>query len=163
MATPTTPKRTQTTRKPEVRRMRQTPSDAPRSQTTVEVRTKTPAPRGLEPRTIMYATVGASELALAAMRDVSGKMIAMTRDPGEIQRDVQSLSERLTADVTKVLGGLAERGEHLVSSIQRSTYTKRALDQARVARSQAKAATTSVRKAVDTATVAVKEAAGRIG
>ena len=162
MSTPT-PRQTQSARKPASRRSRQAPTSTPRSQATVEVRTKTPAPRPMQARTLVYASVGAGDLALSALREATGKVIAITRDPTEIQREMQSLSERLSADVTKMVEGLAQRGEHLLGSIQGSAYTKRAMDQARIARSQAKAAGTSVRKAVDTASVAVKEAASRVG
>jgi hypothetical protein len=166
MSMATTNPQSEPGRKPPSRRTRRAPSSTPRSQSTVEVRTKAPAaaPRpSIEPRTLVYASVGVGDVALSALREATGKVLTITRDPGEIQREMQSLSERLGSDMTKVFERLAERGEHLLSSIQSSSYSKRAVEQAKVARSQAKAARTSVRKAVDTATVAVKEAASRIG
>ena len=132
---------------------------APKVGTTVEVRTKPSAkPAQLDPRTIAYAYLGAGELAYVAAREASGKVISIVRNP----RDIQSVSGKLSIDVTKAIGDLAARGEKLVSSVKRSAYTKRAMSQTKIARSQVKAAGTSVRKAVDTTTTAAREAVKRV-
>ena len=60
----------------------------------------------------------------------------------------------------KVLGSyedLAKRGEKLVTSVRRCAYTRRAVDQAKSARSQVKAAATSVRKTASATTEAQGE------
>lgn len=160
------PQQTQSGGKTQPRRARPASSGTARSTSTVEVRTKpvsAPASKPFGPRTLVYASLGAGDVALSALREATEKVVAITRDPSEIQREMQSLSERVGSDVTKAVEGLAERGERLITSIEGSSYTKRALQQARVARTQAKAARTSVRKAVDTASTAVKEAASKIG
>ena len=132
---------------------------APKVETTVQVRTK-PSTRSapLDPRTLAYASLGAGELAYETVREVSGKVISIVRNP----RDIQNVSGKLTIDVTKMVGDLAARGEKLVSSVKRSAYTKRAMSQTKIARSQVKAASTSVRKAVDTTTTAARQAVKRV-
>jgi hypothetical protein len=54
---------------------------------------------------------------------------------------------------------LAERGEKLATSIRRSTYTQRAVDQTKLARSNAQSAWRSVRKAASSTADAGKATA----
>jgi hypothetical protein len=125
----------------------------------VDVRTKGSRRMAqIDPRTLAFASVGAGELAFSTVREVSGKVISIVRNP----RELQDVTGKLSIDMTKVVGDLASRGEKLVGSVQRSPYTKRAMDQTKVARSQVKAARTSVRKAVDTTTTAAREAAKKV-
>lgn len=136
---------------------------APKMEATVEVRTKgapkfAPKSVQLDPRTLVFASVGAGDLAFTRVREVSGKVVSIVRNP----REMQDVSGKLSVDVTKVLEDLAARGEKLVGSVRRSSYTKRAIGQTKVARSQVKAASTSVRKAVDTTATAAREAVKKV-
>ena len=97
----------------------------------------------------VYAPLGAGQLLLEKGRELSGKAVELTQ--GQWQ------------DWTKTYQDLARRGEKLVASIRRSPYTRRAIDQTKVARSQVKAASTSVRKAADTAAETARQAAKRVG
>ena len=132
---------------------------APKAEATVTVRTKqsTPATQ-IDARTLAFAWVGASDLTVSTLRGISEQFVKMSRDP----KAVQNLSEGLAADVIKRIGELAVRGEKVVAGIQDSTYTKRAMGQTQIARSQVKAARTSILKAVDTATVAAREAVKKV-
>lgn len=121
----------------------------------VRVRTKSEAATGrygTSPRSAMYAYLGAGQVAFEKTREVSGKVVSALRNPQD-----------LTIDLGKVYGDLSARGQEVAQSIRTSAYTRRAMDQTKLARSQIKAATTSVRKAVDTASVAAREAAKKVG
>jgi len=158
MATATT-KRAPRARKPQTRRPRVAPKVAPKVEATVEVRTKvSPRQPQLDPRTIAFAYVGAGELAVSTVRSFSDKVVEFVRTP----RDMQSMGDKLSTDMTKVVEDLAARGEKVVDSLRKSAYTKRAFDQSKIARSQVKAARTSVRKAVDSATEAAREAVKKV-
>ena len=159
MATGTTMKRAPRARKPQTRRPRPAAKAAPKVQATFEVRTKAkPRQPQLDPRTIAFAYVGAGELAVTKVRSFSGRVVEFVRKP----HDFQEMGEKLATDVTKVVDDLATRGEKVVHEIRSSAYTKRAMEQSKVARSQVKAARTSVRKAVDTATEAAREAVKQV-
>jgi hypothetical protein len=95
------------------------------------------------------ATLGAGQLVVEKGRQVSGDVVAYAQ------------GARRSLDGT--LKGLVKRGEKLEKSIRSSAYTKRAIDQSKVARSQVKAATTSVRKAVTSSAQASRAAAGKAG
>ena len=58
---------------------------------------------------------------------------------------------------------LAKRGETLRKSITRSAPAKRAIDQTKVARTQVKAASTSVKKAFEAGAETAKTAAKKVG
>lgn len=64
---------------------------------------------------------------------------------------------------SKTYRDLAERGERIASSVKRSAYTQRAMDQSKTARAQVKGAATSVRKALTTTATATKTAAKNVG
>jgi hypothetical protein len=94
------------------------------------------------------ATLGAGQLVIEKGRQVSGDVVAYAH------------GARKSLDGT--FKGLVKRGEKLEKSIRSSAPTKRALEQSKVARSQVKAATTSVRKAMSTSAQASKAAAGKV-
>jgi hypothetical protein len=159
MATTTSTKRAPRARKAPATRRPVARKAAPKVDVKVDVRTKGSRRMAqIDPRTLAFASVGAGELAFSTVREVSGKVISIVRNP----RELQDVTGKLSIDMTKVVGDLASRGEKLVGSVQRSPYTKRAMDQTKVARSQVKAARTSVRKAVDTTTTAAREAAKKV-
>jgi len=132
---------------------------APKAEATVTVRTKpVSSSMQIDARTLAYAWIGASDLAVSTLRGLSERFARMSSDP----KAVQDLTEGLAADMIKRIGELASRGEKVVAGIQDSAYTKRAMGQTQVARSQVKAARTSILKAVDTATVAAREAVKKV-
>jgi hypothetical protein len=65
--------------------------------------------------------------------------------------------------MAKAYDGLAERGEALRRSVRGAPPVKRAADQTRVTRRQVKAATTSLKKAVEANVQATKAAAKKVG
>jgi hypothetical protein len=97
----------------------------------------------------VYAPLGAGQLAVEKTREFAGK----AAHAAESQRKV----------FFKTYEKLAQRGEKLVKSVQKSVYTRRAAAQIRTARSQAKGATTSIRKAAGSTATAGKAAAKKVG
>ena len=97
----------------------------------------------------LYAPLGAGQLVVEKTREVSKK--AWT---GAQKRRKKAL---------KAYEDLAKRGEKLVTSIRRSTYTRRAIDQAKSARPQFKATATRARKTATATTKATKAAAKKVG
>jgi hypothetical protein len=93
----------------------------------------------------VYAPLGAAKSVADQVRDLSVKAWDRARD------------QRQT--VVKTYRELAERGEKLATSIRRSTYTQRAVDQAKQARSNARSAWRSVRKAASSTADAGKATA----
>jgi hypothetical protein len=90
------------------------------------------------PKEILYAVVGAGDLALEKVRNV--RQIV---DPA-------------------VYTGFVARGRDLTGRIGKAAPTKQAVERTRTARSQAKAAATSVRKAVKANATAARSAAGKV-
>lgn len=89
---------------------------------------------------LVYALVGAGDFAIEKVKNVS------TID--------RKKSEKMYKDFVK-------RGHKLSTSIKNARPTKQAMEQTKVARSQMKAAATSVRKAVGANAKATRSAAGK--
>jgi hypothetical protein len=94
----------------------------------------------------VYVPLGAGQLLIEKTRQLSGA--AMT------------LAKGRTKDVRKNYMSLAKRGEKLASSIQRSVYTKRAIEQTDKARHQVKSTVRTIRRAAG-ATAEASQAAAR--
>lgn len=109
----------------------------------------THAPKGGYVRPLLYAPIGAGQLVMQKAREVPEVVAQMAADP--------------RGRVIRMYHDLAERGERIVSGIQRSGPTRRAVDEAGSARSRVKAAATSVGKAVEATAEASRNAARRIG
>jgi hypothetical protein len=92
----------------------------------------------------VYAPLGAGELLVEKTRKLSRKTWTEAR--------------KQRKQLLKAYRDLAKRGEKLVSSVRRSAYTRRAVEQAKTARSQVKSAATSVRKTADATAAATKAA-----
>lgn len=113
-----------------------------------------------------YATIGATDAAVSYVRrlgakanEVRGELNARKlRDPRELSASLQKLG----ADVEQQFEALAGRGRELVASLQGNRATRRAVERTDVARSQVKAAGTSVRRAGEAAGAAVEEGAADI-
>lgn len=124
-------------------------------------------------RNSAYATVGAGDLAVSVLRDLNKKAAevrAEAPDQVKAQVDVRQFPARIEAgvervrdDATREFDRLSARGRELVESIQRSSTTRKAFDQIGTARSQVKAAATSVTRAGKLAGDAVEESAEKIG
>ena len=91
---------------------------------------------------ILYAVVGAGDLAVEKVRGIS------------------KLADQKTTQ--KYYKDFIKRGKSLTTSIKNSAPTKRAVAQTKTARTQVKAATTSVTKAVKANTKAVRSAAEKV-
>ena len=126
-------------------------------------------------KNIFYAAIGAGDLAiekarkasidldLASIRNEIPKNVTQLRE--ELPKGVKSLrneAEQVATKLLKTVNGryekLVKRGEKTFSAIRSSTPTKRAVDQAKVARSQTKAAVTSAKKAASEVAEATKSA-----
>jgi hypothetical protein len=97
----------------------------------------------------LYAPIGAGQLVVEKTREASKKAWTM--------------AQKRRKGVLKTYEDLAKRGEKLVTSVRRSAYTRRAIDQAKSARSQVKAAATGVRKTGGATGQAAKSAAKKVG
>lgn len=86
----------------------------------------------------LYAVIGAGDLAIERAKDVRRVV-----DP-------------------EMYSDLVARGRDLSGRIAKARPTKKAVEQTRTARSQAKAAATSVRKAVRANATAARSAAGKV-
>lgn len=102
----------------------------------------------------MYAYVGAGQLIMDKAKELPVK----ARDMRVKAFDWNAWGK----EFGKFYGELVGRGEKTVKSIRKSAYTERAVEQARAARVQVKAATTSVRKAVGSSAEATKVAAKKV-
>ena len=87
---------------------------------------------------VLYAVVGAGDYAVEKVKGIRSIV-----DPS-------------------VYSELVGRGRDLTGRIAKSAPTKKAVDRTRTARSQAKAAATSVRKAVTANATAARSAAGKV-
>lgn len=124
-------------------------------------------------RNSAYATVGAGDLAVSVLRDLNKKAAevrAEAPDQLRAQVDVRQFParieagvERVRVDATREFDRLSARGRELVESIQRSSTTRKAFDQIGTARSQVKAAATSVTRAGRLAGDAVEETVEKVG
>ncbi|CAN5848879.1 hypothetical protein BH23ACT10_BH23ACT10_15830 [soil metagenome] len=114
-----------------------------------------------------YATIGATDAAVSYVRQLGTKANELRGGlralklpaPTEVSSSLRDLSD----DVEQQFESLAGRGRELVASLQGNRATQTATDRVGVARSQVKAAATSVRRAGDAATDAVEEAASEVG
>ncbi len=96
----------------------------------------------------VYVPLGAAKLAADKAKDLSGRSL--------------KLAQARRKNLAKTYDDLADRGKKLASSIQNSTYTKRAVSQVKTARSQVKAAATSVRKASTASADAARDAPKKV-
>ncbi|MFN2591043.1 MAG: hypothetical protein ABR518_09775 [Actinomycetota bacterium] len=97
----------------------------------------------------VYVPLGTVKLAADKARELSEKAWTFARDR--------------RGRVSEAYGDLAERGKKLATSIRNSAYTKRAVEQAKTARTQVKKAAGSVRNATDATAEATREAVKKVG
>lgn len=139
-----------------------------------------PAERGVRDLVVdsAYATIGLTDSAVAVLKTLPLKAAELREEapvivktaPKQATERVQALAGQgkavaaeLRTQADQRLGTLAARGREVVGKVQNSAATKRALDQSRIARSQVKAAATSVRKAVGAGVQAAEVAADKVG
>jgi hypothetical protein len=115
-----------------------------------------------------YATIGATDAAVAYARRLGERAEQMRgelpdlktpRNPAELYASLRELG----SNVEQRFDALAGRGREVMESLQRSRPTRNAVTQARVARSQVKAAVTSVRRAGAAGGEAADQAAATVG
>jgi hypothetical protein len=94
----------------------------------------------------VYVPLGAGQLLIEKTRQLSGAAVTFAKSR--------------TKDLNKSYVSLAKRGEKLASSIRRSVYTKRAIEQTDKARHQVKSTVRTIRRAAD-ATAEASQAAAR--
>jgi hypothetical protein len=97
----------------------------------------------------VYAPLGAGDLVIEKSRQLSKTVW------------IRALKER--KQLLKGYRNLARRGEKLVAGVRTSAYTRRAVGQARTARSQVASAVTSIRKTGGATATAGKAAANKAG
>jgi hypothetical protein len=96
----------------------------------------------------VYVPLGAGQLLLEKTKQFSG--LATTFAKGR------------TKDIAKGYESLAKRGEKLASSVRRSVYTKRAIQQTEKARHQVKTTVKSIRHAAGATAEATQAAARKV-
>ena len=96
----------------------------------------------------VYVPLGAGQLLFEKSRQLSSAAVKIAKGRRK--------------DVTKGYQSLAKRGEKLASSIQRSVYTKRALEQTGKARQQVKTTVRSIRRAAGATAEATQAAARKV-
>lgn len=102
-----------------------------------------------EARKPLYAVVGAGDLAVANIKELPGTLLAQAAG--------------LPGKAFATYGLLVDRGQQLVGSIRKGSATQKAGSQIKVAKAQAKAATTSVTKAAKATAKAANDAVEKIG
>lgn len=121
-----------------------------------------------------YATVGVGDTAAGFVKSLNQvaaetpkRVIGLRHQAPKV---VESLREQSAAGVRHLreqaaqeFDELAIRGRNLVGSVRGSTATQESIDRTRTAKSQVKAASTSVGKAVSTQAEAVEDAAEAVG
>jgi hypothetical protein len=125
-------------------------------------------------RKILYAAIGAGELALDTARKARESLRPaevrqeLTRFRADLPKRLEKTQRGVTEAGNEAIGrgleiyeDLVKRGKNRVLGIRNSAPTKRAAAQTKTARRQAKAAVTSVRKAAtETVEAATKAATG---
>jgi hypothetical protein len=115
-----------------------------------------------------YATVGLTDTAIAYVRTLPTKLSSVPAEAPrlveETPRLVEQRLETLRTSAEREFNVLAERGRNIVGELsKRNSAGQRAADQARNARIQIKAATTSIRKAVFSGAEAVEKTVENAG
>jgi hypothetical protein len=114
-----------------------------------------------------YATVGATDAAVAYARRLGARATEVRDelhglrlpDPRTVTKSIRGFG----AEVEQQFETYASRGREVVASLQRGRAARTATGRADVARSQARAAATSVRRAGEAAGEAVEDAADQVG
>jgi len=96
----------------------------------------------------VYVPLGAGQLLIEKTKQFSGA--------------AAKIAKGRRKDISKSYVSLAKRGEKLASSIQRSVYTKRAVEQTDKARQQVKTTVRSIRRAAGATAEATQAAARKV-
>lgn len=114
----------------------------------------------------VYAALGATDNAVEVLRTLPAKVNGLRTDVpafDELPKELQGRLSALRTDAEREFDALAQRGRTVVGTLSSSAVTKRAVEQSRVARTQVKAAVTSVRRAVDSSVDAAESVASKVG
>lgn len=121
-----------------------------------------------------YATVGLGDTAVGLVRSLNHRAVEAPKRIVDLRQQapkaVRDLREQSTTNVRKLreqaakeFDELTTRGRTVVGTVRSNTSTQESLDRAKTARSQVKAAVTSVGRAVKTQTEALDDAADAVG
>lgn len=115
----------------------------------------------------LYAYVGVADLAVEKLKtlpELQEQVVAgFKTQVRELPQTLRAALTEASESVSDTYGELADRGEKLVTSIRRAPATRRAEEQVKIAKAQAKGARTSVRKAADSTVAAAEAASNKIG
>jgi hypothetical protein len=120
-----------------------------------------------------YVTLGVGDLAVSIVRNFGEKAAELRAEapntiksgvhPRQVSARVERRLERLRSGATSEYERLNERGRSLAEGIQTSSSTRKAFDQVGTARSQVKAATTSVTRASKLVGEAAEDSVEKVG
>jgi hypothetical protein len=129
-----------------------------------------------------YAALGVGDTAAGVLKGLPGQVGRIRKEaPKTVETSVKDVEQRVrnlwteTPDELKArldaarkeagkeFDAYARRGRSVVEAVRGSAATRRAVEQSKVARSQVKAATTSVRRAFGQSMEAVEAAADKVG
>jgi hypothetical protein len=108
-----------------------------------------------------YALIGAGEAAIETGKALVDR--ARGVKPEQVRESLSTSANTSRRWITKRYTSWSKRGERLTTQIGKSPPAKRAATQTKQARSQVKAAATSIRKAVGAQAEAAKTAAKKVG
>jgi hypothetical protein len=103
-----------------------------------------------------YAALGLGDAAVAAAKGLPAQLERLRKEAPKAVGTARGQAE-------KEFDAYAKRGRNMLQSVRTNAATKRALEQSKVARTQVKAATTSVRRAFGQSVEAAETAAQKIG
>lgn len=115
----------------------------------------------MDMRKPFYALIGAGEEAIEAGKSLVTS--ARQVKPDQLRQRLSASANTSRKWATKRYRAWAKRGERLTTQVSKSAPAKRAAEQTKQARSQVKAAATSIRKAVGAQADAAKTAAKKVG
>jgi hypothetical protein len=115
-----------------------------------------------------YATIGVTDAAVTYVRRLGERAEHLRAELPDLRQlrsrdDLYASLREFGAGVEERFDALAGRGREVVETLQRSGPTRVAVSRARVARSQTKAAVTSIRRAGEAGGEAVEEGAKTVG
>lgn len=121
-----------------------------------------------------YATVGLGDTAVGFVKSLNQRAVSTPKRIIDLRHEAPSAARnlreqsaanarKLRDQATEEFEELSTRGRNVVGSVRSNRSTREGIDRARTAKSQVKAAATSVTRAVKTQAEALEDAAGTVG
>lgn len=110
-----------------------------------------------------YATVGVGDTAVGFVRSLNSRAVGAPKQVAELRREAPELVRKARTQAAHEFDELASRGRTLVRSVRRERSTNETAGQVRTAKSQVKAAVTSVGKAADSTVETAADVTERVG